>query len=226
MCGVPGMRKGVILLSGGIDSAVTLYFAKTKGYRLSALICDYGQRHKKEIECAKKIAGLNKIDYHLIKCDLSWVKSALVDEKIKVPLKRNLKSKSVPSTYVSARNIIFLSYAASLAETIKAKAIFIGAHVQDYSGYPDCRPNFLNSFQKALNLGLRDDGLRIIAPLLNKDKKDIIKMGIKLKVPFEYTWSCYQGGQFPCLKCDSCRFRISGFEKLGLVDPVIRNKGG
>ncbi len=220
------MKKGVILLSGGMDSAVTLYFAKNKGYKLSGLIFDYGQRHRKEIECAKKIANLNKVDYHLIKCDLSWVKSSLVDKNIKVSGKRNLKSKDIPLTYVSGRNIIFLSYAASLAETIKAKAIFIGAHVQDYSGYPDCRPNFLNGFQKALNLGLKDKGLRIIAPLLNKSKKDIICMGIKLQVPFEHTWSCYQGRKFSCLKCDSCRFRIAAFTELGLIDPIMKNKGG
>jgi len=216
------MKRGVILLSGGLDSAVTLYFAKNKGYKLSGLIFDYGQRHRKEIACAKKIAQLNKIDYRLIKCDLSWVKSSLVDKNIKVSLKGSLKSKDLPLTYVSGRNIIFLSYAASLAETIKAKAIFIGAHIQDYSGYPDCRPNFLNGFQKALNLGLRDKGLKIIAPLLNKSKKDIIAMGIKLKVQFEHTWSCYQGGKTPCLSCDSCRFRISAFTELGLVDPLIK----
>lgn len=223
MRGVSGVKRGVILLSGGIDSAVTLYFAKNKGYRLKALIFDYNQRHKKEIECAKKIARLNKIDYHLIKCDLSWVKSSLTKGALKVPARRNLKGKDIPLTYVSGRNIIFLSYAASLAESIKAKAIFIGAHIEDYSGYPDCRPDFLDSFQKALNLGLKRKGLKIIAPLLNKKKKDIILMGIKLGVPFEYTWSCYQGGRVPCLRCDSCHFRREAFMSLGLADPL---KGG
>ena len=216
------MKRGVILLSGGIDSAVTLYFAKNKGYQLKALIFDYNQRHKKEIECAKKIAGLNKIDYRIIKCDLSWVKSSLTKKKLKVSWQRNLKGRDIPLTYVSGRNIIFLSYAASLAESIKAKAIFIGAHIQDYSGYPDCRPDFLNSFQRALNLGLKDRGLKIVAPLLNKKKRDIIRIGIKLGVPFESTWSCYQGRKFPCLRCDSCRFRIGAFSKLGLQDPLIK----
>lgn len=216
------MKRGVILLSGGIDSAVTLYFAKNKGYRLKALIFDYNQRHKKEIECAKKIARLNKIDYHLIKCDLSWVKSSLTDRKLRVPSQRNLKSEDIPLTYVSGRNIIFLSYAASLAESIKAKAIFIGAHIQDYSGYPDCRPDFLNSFQRALNSGLKDKGLRIAAPLLNKKKRDIIRMGIRLGVPFEYTWSCYEGGRVPCSRCDSCRFRTAAFLKSGLGDPLLK----
>lgn len=220
------MKKGVILLSGGIDSAVTLYFAKNKGYRLNALIFDYGQRHKKEIECAKKIASLNRIDYQLIKCDLSWAKSSLTNRRLQIPSRRNLKSNDIPLTYVAGRNIIFLSYAASLAESIKAKAIFIGAHIQDYSGYPDCRPDFLNSFQRALNLGLKDKGLRIVAPLLNKKKRDIIEIGIKLGVPFSHTWSCYREGKFPCLRCDSCRFRTSAFTKLGLVDPAMGNRGG
>lgn len=216
------MKKGVILLSGGIDSAVTLYLAKNKGYRLTALIFDYSQRHKKEIERAKGIAGLNKIDYRIVKCDLSWVRSSLTEERLKVPSRRNLKGKDIPLTYVSGRNIIFLSYAASLAESIKAKAIFIGAHTQDYSGYPDCRPDFLNSFQRALDLGLKEKGVRIVAPLLNKKKRDIIRIGIRLGVPFEHTWSCYQGGGVPCLRCDSCRFRTAAFLELGLRDPLLK----
>ena len=218
------MKKGVILLSGGIDSAVTLYFAKNKGYRLKALIFDYNQRHRKEIEYAKKIALLNTIDYHLVKCDLSWVRSSLTNRKLKVLSQRNLKSKDIPLTYVSGRNMIFLSYAASLAESIKAKAIFIGAHIQDYSGYPDCRPDFLNGFQSALNLGLKDKGLRIVAPLLNKKKREIVRMGVRLGVPFEYTWSCYQGKRVPCLRCDSCRFRAAAFFELGLRDPLLRKR--
>ena len=215
------MKKGVILLSGGIDSATTLYFAKSKGFELTALIFDYNQRHKKEIECAKRIARLNKIKYHLIRCNFAWTQSSLTSKKIKVPFRRNLKNKKIPLTYVSGLNIIFLSYAFSLAESIGAKSIFIGAHIEDYSGYPDCRPLFLQRFSQAANSGLKQGDIRVISPLIKKNKTAIVKMGLKLNVPFKYTWSCYQGGKRPCLKCDSCRFRISAFKSLGLEDPLL-----
>ncbi len=220
MRSISGVKKGVILLSGGIDSAVTLYLAKHQGYQLTALIFDYNQRHRKEIKCAKRVANLNKVKHYLIKCDLSWVKSSLTNKTIKIGSEAKLGYKKIPFTYVSGRNIIFLSYAASFAESIKAKAIFIGAHVHDYSGYPDCRAEFLDSFQEALNLGMKNKRMRIIAPLINKDKKGIIKSGLKLGVPFEYTWSCYQGKKIPCGKCDSCRFRARAFYQLGLIDPI------
>lgn len=217
------MKTGVILLSGGMDSVTTLYFAMEKGYRLSCLIFDYNQRHRKEIKYAKKICQLNHSDYYIVETDFLWVKSSLTDRKVKVPLNRDLAKKDIPATYVSGRNIIFLSYAFSLAESIRAKKIFIGAHIQDYSGYPDCRPEFLGDFQKAVNLGLRNKGIEIAAPLIDKNKKEIIELGIKLGVPFQYTWSCYKGESKPCLKCDSCRFRVSAFEELGLDDPLLDN---
>ena len=215
-------RRAVILLSGGIDSATTLYLAKKKGYKLSGLIFDYGQRHKKEIDCAKKLAKLNKIKYWVEKSDIAWTKSSLTDLKIKVATKRSLGSNKIPLTYVAGRNIIFLSYAASLADSILAKKIFIGAHIQDYSGYPDCRPEFLKSFQNAINSGLKFKGVKIEAPLLNKNKQEIVKLGHKLGVPFGLTWSCYNGGRKPCLRCDSCRFRLRAFNGLGLVDPLLK----
>ena len=215
------MRKGVILLSGGLDSVTTLYFAKTQGYKLVALIFDYGQRHKKEIECAKKVVQLNRIPYHIVKINLSWAQSSLTNQKIKVPLCKNLGGREIPLTYVAGRNIIFLSYAFSLAESINAKKVFIGAHIQDYSGYPDCRPQFLNAFQRAVNVGMKQRDITISAPLMNKSKQQIIEIGLKLGVPFEQTWSCYQGGRRPCRKCDSCRFRIRAFEALGLMDPLL-----
>ncbi|MBU1121657.1 MAG: 7-cyano-7-deazaguanine synthase QueC [Candidatus Omnitrophica bacterium] len=216
------MKKGVILLSGGLDSVTTLYLAKKKGYKLTALIFDYKQRHRKEIQCAKKIAQLNKIDYYVEKIDLSWTKSSLTDKKKAVPLNRNLTKEEIPSTYVAGRNIIFLSYAFSLAESIGASSVFIGAHVQDYSGYPDCRPEFLMSYQSAVNLGMEKSNIKIVAPLIDAGKKDIIKKGIKLGVPFQHTWSCYKGGKMPCCKCDSCRFRINAFRELGMEDPLLK----
>lgn len=216
------MKKAVILFSGGLDSATAFYFAKKKGYTLTALVFDYHQRHKKEIGAAKKIIRLNKVRHHLVKADLSWTHSSLTDAKKHVPINRNLSARKIPSTYVAARNIVFLSYAFSLAESIGAKKIFIGAHIQDYSGYPDCRPEFLKAFEKAVNKGMKQAGIKIEAPLIKKSKKEIITLGLKLGVPFGHTWSCYEGGAKPCGKCDSCRFRINAFKELGLIDPLFK----
>jgi len=128
----------------------------------------------------------------------------------------------VPSTYVPARNIIFLSFALSFAETIKASAIFIGAHAQDYSGYPDCRPEFFKAFEKTAKTGTASgDKIKIIAPLLHKNKSQIIRLGQRLGVPFELTWSCYRGKKYPCGKCDSCYYRAKGFKEAGFLDPLL-----
>ncbi len=216
------MKRAVILLSGGLDSTTTLYLAKRNGHVLTALIFDYHQRHKKEIKAATKIVELNKINRHFVRTAFSWTHSSLTDKKKHVPENRNLVTQVIPSTYVAGRNIVFLSYAFSLAESIGAKKVFIGAHVQDYSGYPDCRPEFLRNFERAANSGMKSGDIKIEAPLINKNKKEIITLGLKLKVPFEHTWSCYEGGIKPCGKCDSCRFRIKAFEELELVDPLLR----
>ncbi|MDP2923515.1 MAG: 7-cyano-7-deazaguanine synthase QueC [Candidatus Omnitrophota bacterium] len=218
------MKKAIILLSGGLDSATTLYFAKKLGFKLTALIFNYHQRHKKEIEAAKKIAELNNVVHYVVKINLAWTHSSLTDMKKHVPLNRNLATHEIPSTYVAARNIVFLSYAFSLAESIGAKKVFIGAHIQDYSGYPDCRPQFLKAFEQAVDIGMKQGDIKIEAPLINKSKKEIIKMGLKLGVPFQHTWSCYQGGKFPCQKCDSCHFRINAFNQLGITDPLLISK--
>jgi 7-cyano-7-deazaguanine synthase len=216
------MEKAIILLSGGLDSATALYYAKKLGVKLVALIFDYSQRHRKEIGYARKIARLNKIPCRIVTVDLSWVQSSLTDKHLSVPMKRNLDHKTIPITYVAGRNILFLSYAFSLAESIGVKSIIIGAHIQDYSGYPDCRQKFLKAFQKAVNKGMKHGDIKIIAPLIKKSKKEIIKLGLRLGVPFDKTWSCYQGGRKPCLKCDSCRFRINAFKELGMTDPLLR----
>ena len=218
-----GKKKAVILLSGGIDSVTTLYFAKSQNYKSTAIIFDYGQRHRREIDSAKYIAKLTKTDYYLIRSSFPWVNSSLTKNNIKVAQDRKLGQRVIPLTYVSGRNIIFLSYGFSLAESIKAQSVFLGAHVQDYSGYPDCRPEFLNNFQTAANSGMKSTKIRIVAPLINKSKREIIRMGLDLGVPFEKTWSCYVGERRPCLRCDSCRFRIQAFTDLGMKDPALKS---
>ncbi len=212
--------KAVVLLSGGLDSAVTLFFARQR-YNPFCLIFEYGQRHNKEIKCAKKIAAEAGAEYFVLKISLPWKGSALLDKSLSVPSVKGRPSKNIPITYVPARNIIFLSYAFSFAESIGAKKVFIGAHIQDYSGYPDCRPEFLESFGRAANTGMKNSRIKIEAPLIRKKKKDIIKLGLKLAVPFELTWSCYQGGRKPCLKCESCYYRMQGFKELGMTDPLL-----
>lgn len=208
------MKKAVVLLSGGMDSLVTLYIAKRRSYKLHCLIFDYGQRHKKEVLFAKKIADRAKSRYTILKIKLPWKKSALLDRKISVPENRDLaKDMKVPPTYVPARNTIFISFALSLAESIGASAIFIGANAIDFSGYPDCRPGYFKAFNELLKRATELKGIKIIAPLLYKTKNDIVTEGRRLGVDFNLTWSCYKGGRLPCGVCDACRLRKKGFER-------------
>lgn len=219
------MKRAVVLLSGGLDSATVLFFAKSRGFCVHALIFDYGQRHKKEIASAKRIAKSAGCTCRIVKIGFPWKGSALLDKAIPVPQRRNLKAKDIPVTYVPARNIIFLSFAASYAETIGARKIFIGANVLDYSGYPDCRPGFFKAFSRALNKGSKSGvcGKRIAieTPLIYKTKGEIIKLGLRLGVPYALTWSCYQGGKKPCGVCDSCRLRAKGFKEIGKKDAAL-----
>ncbi|MBI3601450.1 MAG: 7-cyano-7-deazaguanine synthase QueC [Candidatus Omnitrophica bacterium] len=219
------MNKAVVLLSGGLDSATTLYDAKARGFRCHCLIFDYHQRHRREITSAVAVAKKSGCSYSVVKINLPWKGSALLDKNITVPQNRRLDRKGIPVTYVPARNIIFLSFAASCAEAMGARKIFIGANAIDYSGYPDCRPAFMNSFEAALRRGLktgvRGQGISIETPLIRKTKAQIVKLAVKLKVPFQLTWSCYQGGRKPCGVCDSCRFRAKGFEEAGVKDTTI-----
>lgn len=201
--------RAVILLSGGLDSSTVLYFAKAKGYQCQALIFDYGQRHKRELRSAVAVAKRASVAYRVVRIKLPWKGSALLDKKIKVPVKR--KFEGIPSTYVPARNIIFLSFALSYAEAIGAKAIFIGANAVDFSGYPDCRPQFFKAFQKVIQTGTKAKRIKIKVPLLHLTKAQIVRLAMKLKVPVELTWSCYQGGAQPCGVCDACRLREKGF---------------
>ncbi|MBN1405469.1 MAG: 7-cyano-7-deazaguanine synthase QueC [Candidatus Omnitrophica bacterium] len=215
------MKKAVILLSGGLDSATSLFWAKAKGCKLFCLMFDYGQRHKKEISQAKVIAAKANCRYRVLKIDLAGKHSSLVNKHMKITA-ADIK-KIIPSTYVPARNMIFLSFAASFAESEKADAVIIGANQIDYSNYPDCRAGFLKAFENAVNKGTKQGAqgkkIKILAPLLNKTKAQIVKMAKRLNVPIELTWSCYSGGKRACGRCPSCVIRAKGFKEAGIEDP-------
>jgi len=219
------MKKVVILLSGGLDSTVTLYWAKSRGYSPYCLIFDYGQRHRREIFSAIKIAQKTDCKYQLVKFKLPWGGSVLLDKRSSLPQRKIEEiGKDIPSTYVPARNTIFLSFALSYAETIGAETIFIGANALDFSGYPDCRPEYYNAFREVAKKGTklgREKEIKIYTPLIKKTKAEIVKLGMKLKVPFALTWSCYAGGKYPCGKCDSCLLRIKGFREAKISDPLL-----
>jgi len=218
--------KAVVLLSGGLDSAATLFFAKKEGYDCHCLVFDYGQRHAKEIAMARKIAIAATAKFKLVKLDLSWKGSSLMDKNVKLPMDRSIKeiSSGVPTTYVPGRNTIFLSIATSFAEVVKARCIFIGAHFEDSSGYPDCRKEYLAAFDKVIRTGTKaglENRLSLRFPLIDKNKKEIIKLGVSLGVPFQFTWSCYMGGKKPCMRCDSCILRAKGFSEAKIKDPLV-----
>ena len=224
------MKKAICLLSGGLDSTTALYAALKQGFEVSALTIQYGQLHKKEIDFAKESAKHLRIPHHVISIELPWKGSALLDEKISMPMNRNESemSREIPSTYVPARNSVFLSLAVSCAEAENAKAIFIGANALDYSGYPDCRPEYFEAFEKVIacgtKAGVEGKKIKIEAPLLHLNKKEIVLLGRELGVPFEKTWSCYQGRQDPCGACDSCKLRAKGFREAGIQDPAIHHE--
>ncbi len=221
------MKKAVVLLSGGLDSATCLYWAKSQGYDCQCLVFDYGQRHKKEIRHSLQVAKAAKCHYFVVNISLPWKGSSLLDKNLPVPFStaiRHLPS-AIPSTYVPARNTIFLSFALSYAEAIGAQAVVIGANALDYSGYPDCRPAYFQAMQKMANLatkaGVEGRKIKILTPLLHKTKAQIVKLGTSLKVPYKLTWSCYRGGARPCGTCDSCLLRAKGFREIGLLDPAV-----
>jgi 7-cyano-7-deazaguanine synthase len=222
-----GRVKAIVLLSGGLDSATTLYFARDKGFSCECLSFDYGQRHSTELEAAKRIARAAGCNHRVLKISLPWKGSSLLDKSIRpgnMKGRRRAGSK-IPDTYVPGRNIIFLSFALSFAEAIKAKSIFIGANAVDYSGYPDCRPSFYQAFGNVIRTGTKcgveKHPVRIMTPLINKTKAEIVKLGSRLQVPFELTWSCYTGGSKPCGRCDSCFYRSKGFFEAGIPDPLF-----
>jgi 7-cyano-7-deazaguanine synthase len=223
------MKKAVCLLSGGLDSSTVLAIVKSEGYGIYALTVDYGQRHRREIRAADSIAKYyGVLEHKLIKVPLSkFGGSSLTDKNMPLPENRKLPGgePSIPSTYVPARNMIFLSLAFAYAEAKKADAVFIGANAIDYSGYPDCRPDFFNAFRKALAKGTKSGKkIRLETPLVRMTKAQIIKTGTKLGVPYRLTWSCYRGGKRPCGRCDSCILRARGFRQAGMKDPLIHEK--
>ena len=222
------VETSVVLLSGGMDSATALAMTIKEGHRVISLTFDYGQRHRKEIDAAEGIAKHFRVpDRRTMTIDLSAIGgSALTDARIRVPEQRRIEEigRGIPITYVPARNTIFLSYATGLAEASAAKSIVIAANQVDYSGYPDCRPEFYEAFQEAARLGTKrgveGDVIEIRTPLIRMSKADIVRKGEELGVPWELTWSCYLGGVKACGVCDSCQLRLKGFREAGVKDPL------
>ena len=224
-------KKAVVLLSGGLDSATTLAVANSQGYECYAISFDYGQRHKFELDSARQVAQkISAVDHKIINIDLSaaagFGKSALTDE-IEVPKDREETQEEIPVTYVPARNTIFLSFALGLAEVLGAFDIFIGVNAVDYSGYPDCRPEFVEAFQKLANLataaGVEGKGeYKIHAPLLDMTKAQIVKTGLGLGVDYGITHTCYDPDETgaACGRCDACKLRLEGFATAGSSDPT------
>lgn len=224
----------VVLLSGGMDSATALAMTKSEGADVIALTFDYGQRHRKEIAAAKRIAAHFGVeDHRLANIDLTAVGgSALTDRTIAVPRQRRLNEigQGIPATYVPARNTILLSYALAVAEASQARAIVIAANSIDYSGYVDCRPEYYEAFQEVARLGTKrgveGDVIEIRTPLIRMTKADIVRKGEELGVPWALTWSCYIGAVKACGVCDSCQLRLKGFHEAGVRDPIPYAKRG
>ncbi len=220
--------KAVILLSGGLDSSTVLYQAKADQFECYAISFDYQQRHQRELESALQISReVGVIAHQVVKFDLTlWGGSALTDNSLELPRDRSLAdmSQDIPITYVPARNTIFLSFALAYAEALNASRIYLGVNALDYSGYPDCRGDYLDAMQEVFRLGTKQgregQPIEIIAPLLHLKKTEIIELGNKLGVPWQKTWSCYAGGEEACGVCDSCRLRLAAFQELGLNDPL------
>ena len=223
-------KRAVILLSGGVDSATAAAIAKRQGFALHALSFRYGQRHDRELEAAKKIAAFLEAKAHLVlDFDLRAIGGSALTDRIEVPRGRSPAeiTQGIPVTYVPARNTIFLSFGLALAERIGAADIFFGANQLDYSGYPDCREEYIQAFEQMANLATKagvenKSKLRIHTPLIHMSKAEIIKKGLELGLDYSLTWSCYdpQLDDRACGLCDSCQLRLKGFEEAGLQDPI------
>jgi len=227
------MRKAVVLLSGGLDSATVLALAVREGYRCHALSVDYGQRHRVELEAAARVArALGAVEQKTVSIDLgAFGGSALTDNSIAVPT-GGVQKNGIPVTYVPARNTIMLSFALAWAEVLEAQHLFFGANAVDYSGYPDCRPEYMRAFERLANLATKaaveGHGLTLHTPIIAMSKAQIIEQGLKLGVDYGLTVSCYQadGEGRACGVCDSCRLRRAGFESAGVADPTRYRPNG
>ncbi len=221
------VKKAVVILSGGLDSTTCVGVAQHAGFEIYALTFDYGQRHSIEIEAAKKVATFYEVRQHRI-AQLPFLHSiggsALTDDDIEVP-HTGIVEDEIPVTYVPGRNLIFLSIATAYAEVVGAEAIYLGVNALDYSGYPDCRPEFIQAFAKTASLatkvGVMGTPLEIMTPLLDLSKAEIITLGTSLGVPYVLTASCYEGQEVACGVCDSCRLRLKGFKEAGVRDPIV-----
>ena len=210
----------VVVLSGGLDSTVCMGLAPKP---VLSLTFDYGQRHRIELERAAEVAAFYGAEPLVVKLDASqWGGSALTDERIAVP---DQGGEGIPVTYVPARNLIFLSVAMGICEARNADAAYLGVNALDYSGYPDCRPEFIHSFAAtaalALRRGIEGRPVEVRTPLIDLSKADIVRLGLELEAPLHLTWSCYRGGPVPCGSCDSCHLRAKGFAEAGVPDPAL-----
>ena len=223
-------ENAVVLLSGGLDSATAAAIAKQQGYQLHALSFRYGQRHERELEAASRVANsLGAASHRVIEFDLRAIGGSALTDEIAIPKGRGASemSRGIPVTYVPARNTIFLSFGLALAERIDAKDIFFGANQLDYSGYPDCREEYIRAFEQLASLATKagvegKSRIKIHAPLIRMTKAEIIKKGLELGVDYSLTWSCYdpQADDRACGLCNSCQLRLKGFKEAGVRDPI------
>jgi 7-cyano-7-deazaguanine synthase len=223
---------GVVVLSGGLDSTVCIALAVKEG-PITALTFDYGQRHRVELERAAAVAAQYHAKHLVVRLDASaWGGSALTDSRIEVPTAgagdggdADAAGDAIPVTYVPARNLIFLSVAMGVAEARDADDVWLGVNALDYSGYPDCRPEFITSFAAtaalALKRGVEGRPVAIRTPLIDKSKADIVRLGLEVGAPLHLTWSCYRGEERPCGDCDACHLRAKGFAEAGVADPAL-----
>jgi 7-cyano-7-deazaguanine synthase len=225
-----GVNKAVCLLSGGLDSATCLAWARREGYTCYALSFDYGQRHRIELEAAAKVASaLGAVEHRIARIDLRMFGGSALTDSISVPKGRSAEAmgQGIPVTYVPARNTVFLSLALAWAEVLESSDLFIGVNAIDYSGYPDCRPEYIEAFERMANLATKAgvEGrtrVRVHTPLIRLSKAEIVRLGVELGVDFRLTHSCYDPDEagVPCGVCDSCMLRRKGFAEAGIADPL------